>query len=1590
MGSKKSASNRSIRKKIADALKSGKMKQPALLVEPLFADANIDDLRSLPISALQQITSEAWTAISEHKLGKSVVNLSHNGPAENVTLVNIVTDNKPFLLDSVLGEITHSKIQLKMVLHPVVGVSRNKSRKITSIATNDDGERLSLIILLIGGMSKSEGSGLKQRLNKVLDSVAVAVRDWQPMIMRLDAAVESYRLRPPAIPATEIAEAVQFLTWLRDDHFTMLGIREYKFQGGKNRGRLVPTDAPALGILSDPDFSVLQHDNKDLAITPEIRDFLLSADPLIITKATKRSLVHRRTHMDYIGIKQYNSKGQLAGELRVVGLFTSTAYTRSVLRIPYLRRKADAVVQQLKADKDSHSGKALINVLETYPRDDLFQIDVDTLTEFAEVIRRLEERPSIRVLPRPDKFGRFVSVIVFVPRERYDTDNRIRIGEYLAKTYEGHVSAWYPQFLENNLTRVHIIIGRDAGVVPDIGRGELEAAVREIVRTWFDRLEQLDTGSIGKGFEFPLAYRDFYSPNVALDDLACMASLSDENSIAINFHPLSDSEAEQKNRIALKLFHPQSSVPLSVRVPMLENMGFRVIEETTYDITDPRGEAIFLHDMVLERADGSAMDLAQLDERLTNCFRAVWDAKADNDGFNALVLVAGLDWRECGVLRAYASYLRQLRSRFSLDYVWGTLARFPAISQELANLFRLRFDPSTKSRAKLEAKSESAIIAELESVSSLDDDRILRNFLNLLKSTLRTNYYQTAHLGIGIPPTLTFKFDPKMVNIMPQPQPYREIFVSSPRVEGLHLRFGPVARGGLRWSDRAQDYRTEVLGLVKAQQVKNAVIVPVGSKGGFYPKQLPQNADRDAVFHEGREAYKVFISAMLSVTDNLVDGKIVPPKNTVRHDGDDPYFVVAADKGTATFSDTANAISQSHDFWLDDAFASGGSAGYDHKVMGITARGGWEAVKRHFREIDRDIQNQAFTVVGVGDMSGDVFGNGMLLSRCTKIIAAFDHRDIFIDPDPDMEASFKERQRLFKLPRSSWADYNAKLISKGGGVFSKSKKSIDLPAAAASAIGLEKGSYPPATIINAILKADVDLMWFGGIGTYIRASSETDLDVGDRGNDNIRITAAELRVKVIGEGANLGITQKARIEFNTLGGRCNSDAIDNSAGVNSSDVEVNIKIALSMAMKTGRLTLKKRNTLLVAMTEEVAGLVLRNNYLQTLAVSLAQRQGMADFGYQWRFMQQLEARGKLDRDVEDLPDEISMAEHEAAGQPLVRAEIGVLLAYAKIVLLDDLVDSDVPDLDYLHDELMRYFPSKMRKTYLREIDDHRLRREIIATVLANSMINRGGPTYLTRAGDRTGATPDQIARAYVVVRDGFSLQQLNGEIDALDTRISGTLQLELYQSVQDLVLAQTVWFLRYTDLSSGLSDTIARVQKARQALSSDLGSMIPEFISNEMAATKDRYVQGGVGDGLANSLAGMPITLMLPDIMLVAETGGANLQDAASAFFAITEAFKIGRIEQAAKQLSAGDYYDGLALDRALQLLSQARRDMTVAALKSGGKSKGADPVSQWLENQGSGVERVISQVSAIVEGDRLTVSRLTVAANLLGDLVKS
>ncbi|MEQ1901947.1 MAG: NAD-glutamate dehydrogenase [Devosia sp.] len=1549
------------------------------------AATDADDLSAYSAEVVEAMLRGTYQRLGKREGQTHRVFLLEPDSPGHPEILEIFSADMPFIVDSVLAAIRAKGGVVRFMSHPVLHLDPESHRLLDAAAPVSVRESV-LIVHIEPLADQAARDSLIGEVEATLAEVHRATKSWRSMLERLKRVAEDWKLNPPRAPQATTSEAMQFLLWLAEHNFTFLGMREYRVDGEGPDRKLLPLVTSGLGLLEDRDFHFLRSGTDYVEMTEQHVAFLADPDPIMVTKANVRSRVHRRVYMDYIGIKLYRDGAEVSGELRIIGLFTSMALATPHSDVPLIRRKVSEVMRRSGNDAGSHAGKALMAALDSYPRDELFQIGGDLLFQFATLIAALTDRPRIRVLPRIDRFDNFVSVLVFVPRDRYSSDSRARIGEHLAQAYEGRVSAYYPHFPEGDLVRVHFIIGRNGGRTPRLDRDDLEEAVSQLVQTFGDRLlAAAPSASAIKPWAaaFSAAYQSRSSAQDAIADIAVMEALADEYALALKLSARNDGHGA----FALKVYHRARPIPLSDRVPMLENFGFRVIDERTYTI-EPRDMPVcFIHDMVLDTS-GDVAAIGANAPLIEEAILAVWQNDAESDGLNQLTATAGLAWADVALLRALQRYLRQIGVSYSRAYLASVLNLHVDVAAALVTLFHAQLDPGyTGNRERQALEARDAIAAALDATQSLDEDRIIRRFLNLVDAATRTNAFQRDADGHRRP-ALAIKFDCHKVDGLPEPRPLREIFVYSPRVEGLHLRFGAIARGGLRWSDRPEDFRTEVLGLVKAQQVKNAIIVPVGAKGAFVPKQMPKGADRETVLREGTACYKIFVSTLLDVTDNLEGDVLVPPPDVRRRDGDDPYLVVAADKGTATFSDTANAIALERHFWLGDAFASGGSVGYDHKKMGITARGAWEAVKRHFREIDRDIQASPFSVAGVGDMSGDVFGNGMLLSKKIRLIAAFDHRDIFIDPDPDPEKSLAERQRLFNLPRSSWQDYNKELISKGGGVYSRSLKNVALFEEARMALGLGSDPVTPQEVMLAILKAEVDLLWFGGIGTYIRATGETDAEAGDKANDAIRVTGKDIRAKVIGEGANLGVTQRGRVEFAAHGGRINTDAIDNSAGVNSSDLEVNIKIALGSLVRLGSLDYEGRNAVLASMTPEVAALCLRNNYLQPLALSLAQRTGAAGLPDHRALMEALERRGLLSRAVEFLPADSELDARAVAGRGLTRPELAVLLAYAKNALYAELLDSKAPDDAYLGHELFRYFPESLADKYPDSISGHRLRREVIATVLSNTIVNRGGPGFVEKLRAATSAGPAEIAAAFVLVRDAYGLERVYSEIDALDGQISGMTQLALYAEVEALLLREALWVLRNADFTQPLADLVLRYAEGVTDVAGVLATLLPPSVEKTVATRAHAFEAGGAPAAIARRIAELSALSFSTDIALVAERTKSKVDVAAGAFFGVLDLFGLASIIEAGGKIVLADRFERMALDRALANLMRSQRDLTADVLAFG-KGEVATRLAAWRQARPEVIDRVVAAVASLTEGE-VTVSRLSVAAGMLSDLARS
>ncbi|MEO0427563.1 MAG: NAD-glutamate dehydrogenase [Pseudomonadota bacterium] len=1572
-------------------------------LDVIMAHAAREEIDELDIEELYGASLALWKFCRDRKPGQAKVRvynprMAEHGWSSRHTIVEIVNDDMPFLVDSTTVLMTEQGLGIHALMHPMMSVRRDDGGRRLGLAEPGSEGALSesVIHLQVDQIGEPQRlADLKDALEAMYGDVAVAVRDWRAMLARLAETTATLRDTAPETVSDNAEEGAAFLDWLADNHFTFLGCRSFTW--GPDGG-FQPVADSGLGLLSDPDYTVMRDtDGNFVHWTPELHDFATDDHPILVVKANRRATVHRGTHFDVVAVKQYAADGSVTGEQVFVGLFTSAAYNRSPHEIPMLREKLDRVIQRAGFRPASHDGKALDNVLETYPRDELFQSTDEQLYENAVGVLTLSTRPRTRLFMRPDRFGRFVSCVAYVPRERYTTELRVKIGSILCAAVNGRVASWEPSFDMEAMARVHFVIALQSGM-PAFVVSEVEREVVEAVRSWSDRLMDALVEKEGEhkghalharfGAGFPASYREEVGIAQAVADIERLETLTDEAPLGLHFYRRLE---DDDDRVRFKIFHKGGAVPLSDCLPVLEKMGFRVLNEHPYLIEGEGGET-WIHDFLMVSATGCPIDLAKPRSRvkLEEGFDAVWNGTAENDPLNRLILLAGLSHRDVSVLRAYSRFLRQARIPYSIEYMEDALAEYPEIARLLMRVFLARFDPRIeRSREERDAEAGAHVAeieAALEAVPSLDVDRILRRFLNAIRSTLRTNVYQPGPDG-ALKAYLSFKLDSGALDDLPLPRPWREIFVFSPWVEGVHLRGGPVARGGLRWSDRKEDFRTEVLGLVKAQQVKNSVIVPVGSKGGFLPKKLPAGGSREEVQAEAIRCYKTFLSGLLDITDNLVQGDIVPPQSVVRYDADDPYLVVAADKGTATFSDIANGLAQEYGFWLDDAFASGGSNGYDHKGMGITAKGGWEAVKRHFRELGHDTQSEPFTVMGCGDMSGDVFGNGMLLSDQIRLQAAFDHRDIFIDPDPDHVTTFPERKRLFEMGRSSWQDYDRSLISPGGGVFSRAAKSVQLTPEIQALLEIEAERVTPAELIKAIMGARVDLFWFGGIGTYIKAAEETHSDVGDKANEALRVDAAAVRARVVGEGANLGVTQMGRIALARRGVKINTDAVDNSAGVDCSDHEVNIKIALGQVVQAGDMTEKQRNGLLAEMTDRVAELVLGTNYTQTLCISMAEARAPQLLDAHWRFMRGLESRGLLNRAVELLPDDEAMGERAAAGEGLTRPEIAVLVSYAKLTLFDDIVAGPVPDDPHLEHFLIDYFPEALAGPYGGAVRGHRLRREIIATVLANIVVNEGGASLVARLAEDTGASTGEIVEAFFAAREILGVASLQAEIDALDNEVPAAVQIQMHTALSHAMTSQLSCILsRPSELDTGA--LVGMYAPGMAEVSEALPELLTDFSKERLDERVAALVEAGVPEELAVRVSGLEFQGGVLDIVDVAGRTVRDVHAVAETYFAAGARFGLDWLRTEARGLAAGDHWEGVAVGRLISDLRAQQSQIAAAALARDEALLGADAVGAWADAKAEDAGRADKLMAELKGGAVLSVAKLAVAASAFRSVV--
>ncbi len=1555
------------------------------------------------------------------------------------TVLEIVNDDMPFLVDSVVLALSELGLSAHLIVHPVMRVRRDQGGHWLGLSHDDDDNSIveSFMHVQVDRQTYPESlARIERRVKRALTDVRRAVTDWRNMVDKAHQISDEMAETHAAMSASAIQEARDFFDWLANDHFTFLGYREY-FIEDTDQGRVLkPVADSGLGIMHLDHREAPVRRLEDLARgsdQPSIHD------PIIITKTNAQSIVHRGGYMDYISVLYFDEDGRVRGEKRLIGLFTSGAYIRRCVDTPLVRMKVAEVMEQSGLRRSSHAGKALLHILETLPRDELFQASAAELLELGVGILDLQERSQTRLFIRRERFGRFFSCLVFIPRDRFNTENREKIQQILKRSLKGDKLDFAIQVGESKLARVQVVVRPRGSEKIDFDIAEIEKKIKQAIRAWSDELGEILVRDHGEelGLElsrrysqaFPASYTEEVSPSVAAYDVVNISTLRDLDDLQMSLY-----KPRQRGRgiVRFKLFKHGDPIPLSDVLPMLENLGMRIVSERPYELRLGEGHRVWIQDFDMRPPEGDQIRLDLIRQNFQEAFEQTWRRHCENDGFNRLILRAHLNWRQVVLLRACCKYLLQTGIPYSQAYMEKTLAAWPLVARLLVEYFETRFDPERANWAKNRSSSAArrlesqcralyedyadevlkelldellhnieekpsddnalpvrkTILRAIDSVSSADQDRILRGFYDLVRSMLRTNFYQDDMRGERHE-YLSFKLDSALVPDLPRPRPFREIWVYSPRVEGIHLRGGMVARGGLRWSDRREDFRTEVLGLMRAQSVKNTMIVPVGAKGGFVVKQPPEGDDRDALMAEVVYCYRSFIHGLLDITDNLDGESVIPPRRVICHDDPDPYLVVAADKGTATFSDIANAISAEHGFWMDDAFASGGSNGYDHKKMGITAKGAWESVKRHFRELGTNIQAEPFSVVGIGDMAGDVFGNGMLLSPHICLKAAFNHMHIFLDPDPDPETSFAERKRLFELPRSTWSDYDTSLISKGGGVFSRQAKSIALTPELRDWLDVDRDSLSPHELIRSLLKAPVDLLWNGGIGTYVKSSTESHSDVGDLANNLVRVNGNELRCRVIGEGGNLGMTQLGRIEYALAGGRVNTDFIDNSAGVDCSDHEVNIKILLNLALDRGLVDVAERNELLKSMTDDVSRLVLRSNYLQTQALSMMESLTGDRLGAEEHFIAMLDRQGVIDRDLEQLPDEDALRERVARGRGLTRPELSLLLSYGKITLYKDLIASDVPEDPYLSRELEDYFPAVLREKFSDLMHEHRLWREIIATKVTNSIVNRMGAHFAMRLQEDTGADSAAIAKAYTVAREIFKARDYWAAVEALDNEVPAEQQTRANLEMWNLLRQMT---RRLIALPGGytidISSKVDRFAPGIEEFSNSLDDLLIDDLRSQLKERRSQLQSDGFPDHLAERIAGLRFLHSSLDVVDEARNQNIAVKQVGRIYFSLLERLSLKWLRTQVETLPVERQWHAHARGNLRDELYDYHRQLAQRVLAEAGDQE--DPVEAWFQRYQAEASRVSAMFEEMHNTGAADYPSMQVAIKGLGQLLNS
>ncbi len=1588
----------SVCERIRDELPEDQVSPAEAYVRQYYHWVPEDDLRDRTQDDLYGAAMAHWRLGFERGPGETKVRVynpdaEEDGWSSPHTVLEIVSDDMPFIVDSVQMELAREGFTIDLVIHPVLRVRRDSDGRVTEVLDlgAEAEEAVSESVFHAEVLREPEQDRLEhlhECVLAVLDKVRTTVEDWQPMRRKALELAEELEHEHPGASREDVDEVRAFLNWVADDHFTFLGYREYKLIEDGEEARVKALDDTGLGILRH------KRPSPPRKLTEKAAALARAPQLLLLTKANSQAPIHRPAYLDYIGVRKFDAEGRVVGEYRFLGLYTSSAYRAELPDIPLLRGRVRAVLERSGFLPVSHDAKALLEILESYPRDVLFQFDTDDLFRISMGVLGLGERQRVRLFVWEDPLDRFVWCLVTIPRDRFNTENRERIGRLLMDAFDGTQLDWTLQLSESLLVRVHYIVRCEG--IGEYDAAALETELAEATRAWTDELRSALISELGeeRGVKlhrryqaaFPTGYRSDWSAEAAVEDIKRIEHLVERRGAIINLYR---PEGDQSEILRCKLYSSEN-VSLSEVLPTFEHMGARVMDERPYRVSPEGSDPAWVYDFGLRvRAE----DLERVRETFEDVFLAARRGLIEDDRLNGLVLAAELSGREIGVLRAVARYLRQAGIPYSDAYMERTMMAHPDIAEGLFELFHARFSPDAADESRAEQIRER-IEDAVDGVESLDEDRILRGFLSVIAAMLRTSFFRRDEEGRPLP-YLAFKLEPEEISLLPKPRPRFEVFVYSPRFEGVHLRGGKVARGGIRWSDRPEDFRTEILGLMKAQMVKNALIVPVGAKGGFVLKRPPSDGG-EALREEAVACYRMFLRGLLDLTDNIVDDEVVVPERVVRHDEDDTYLVVAADKGTAKFSDIANEVAGEYGYWLGDAFASGGSHGYDHKQMGITARGGWESVKRHFRELGTDVESTDFTVVGIGDMSGDVFGNGMLLSKHIKLVAAFDHRHVFLDPDPDPEASFEARKRLFEQDRSSWADYDEDALSAGGGIYERTAKKVPLSKEARRALGVDAEELPPPELIRAILSAPVDLLWNGGVGTYVKAHDESHAEVGDKTNDPLRVDARELRCRVVGEGGNLGFTQRARIEYAVEGGpeheggAIYSDSIDNAGGVNCSDHEVNIKILLDAQVREEELSEPERNELLVEMTDAVADQVLYASYTQTQAISLALFQAQPMLDVHARLIRRLEQVAGLDRDLEFLPSEEIISDRKAAHQGLLAPELAIVMAYCKLHIYERLLHSELPEDEYLSGDVERYFPPPLPERYAEAMPSHRLRREIISTVVANQLVDRAGTTFAFRLGEETGASPPTLARGYAVAREVFEMRRFWEEVEALDNQVPAEVQLRMLMEGRRLVERATRWLVLEEGSEIDIEQEVRRFEPGAELLSGALPEILDEAGTEAYESRVSELGEAGVPEELARWVAAMPSLLPVFDIVAVAEATGRDPEDVMHTYFRLASRLDLAWLRDRIYELPRANRWQALARAALRDDLIRAHRELTEEVLEyAGDGERGDEAIDAWAGERAETLDRALGTLSDIRASRTYDTTTLPVALREVRSLIR-